>query len=39
MDCCLDVEYMFKFDLKAGYHHVDIHPEYHKYLGFHAMGA
>ena len=27
-------EYMFKFDLKAGYHHVDIHPEYHKYLGF-----
>ena len=26
-------EYMFKFDLKAGYHHVDIHPEYHKYLG------
>ena len=27
-------EYMFKFDLKAGYHRVDIHPEYHKYLGF-----
>ena len=27
-------EYMFKFDLKAGYHRADIHPEYHKYLGF-----
>ena len=22
-------EYMFKFDLKAGYHRADIHPEYH----------
>lgn len=27
-------EYMFKFDLKSGYHHLDIHPDYHKYLGF-----
>ena len=27
-------EYLFKFDLKSGYHHVDIHPDYHKYLGF-----
>ena len=27
-------EYLFKFDLKSGYHHVDIHPEYQKYLGF-----
>ena len=26
-------EYMFKPDLKAGYHQVDTHPEYHKYLG------
>ena len=27
-------EYMFKFDLKSGYHHVDVHPDYHKFLGF-----
>lgn len=27
-------EYMFKFDLKSGYHHVDIYPEHQKYLGF-----
>lgn len=27
-------EYMFKFDLKSGYHHVDIHCEHQKYLGF-----
>ena len=27
-------EYLFKFDLKSGYHHVDIHPDYQKYLGF-----
>ena len=27
-------EYMFKFDLKSGYHHVDIHPEHQRYLGF-----
>ena len=27
-------EYMFKFDLKSGYHHVDVHPDYQKYLGF-----
>ena len=26
--------YLFKFDLKQGYHHVDIHPEFQKYLGF-----
>ena len=25
---------MFSFDLKAGYHHVDIHEEYWQYLGF-----
>ena len=25
--------YMCVFDLKSGYHHVDIHPDYHKYLG------
>ena len=27
-------EYLFKFDLKSGYHHVDIHSDYHTYLGF-----
>ena len=27
-------EYMFKFDLKSGYYHVDIHCEHQKYLGF-----
>ena len=27
-------EYLFKFDLKSGYHHVDIHRDFHTYLGF-----
>ena len=27
-------EYMFKFDLKSGYHHVDIFSEHQRYLGF-----
>ena len=27
-------DYMFSFDLKSGYHHIDIHNDYHKYLGF-----
>ena len=27
-------EFLFKFDLKSGYHHVDIYPDHHKYLGF-----
>ena len=26
-------EYLFKFDLKSGYHHVDVHLEHHKFLG------
>ncbi|XP_072019664.1 uncharacterized protein [Amphiura filiformis] len=26
--------YMFKFDLKSGYHHVDIHPSHQTFLGF-----
>ena len=26
--------FMFSFDLKSGYHHVDIHEDYQKYLGF-----
>jgi len=27
-------EFLFKFDLKSGYHHVDIHPECYKFLVF-----
>ena len=27
-------EFLFKFDLKSGYHHVDIYPEHQEYLGF-----
>ena len=27
-------DFLFKFDLKSGYHHVDIHPEHFKYLDF-----
>ena len=27
-------EYFFSFDLKSAYHHVDIDPQYYKYLGF-----
>ena len=27
-------EYIFKFDLKSGYHHVDIHPDHFQFLGF-----
>ena len=27
-------DYLFSFDLKAGYHHIDIAEEHHKYLGF-----
>jgi hypothetical protein len=26
--------YMYCFDLKSGYHHIEIHEDYHKYLGF-----
>ena len=26
--------YLFKFDLKSGYHHIDIHEDSQKYLGF-----
>ena len=28
-------DYFVQFELTSGYHHIDIHPEYHKYLGFH----
>ena len=27
-------QYMIKFDLRSGYHHIDIHSEFQKYLGF-----
>ena len=27
-------DYCFTFDLKSGYHHVDIHPNFRTYLGF-----
>ena len=27
-------DYSFTFDLKSGYHHVDIAQAHHKYLGF-----
>ena len=26
--------YMYDFDLKSGYHHIEIHPDHQKYLGF-----
>jgi hypothetical protein len=26
--------YAVKFDLKSGYHHIDIHPDHQKFLGF-----
>ena len=26
--------FLFKFDLKSGYHHIDIHKDYQKFLGF-----
>ena len=27
-------DWFFTWDLKSGYHHVDIHPDHYKYLGF-----
>ena len=27
-------KYLFKFDLKSGYHHVDIYPDHFQFLGF-----
>ena len=27
-------EYMFKFDIKQGYHHIDIHKPHKKFPGF-----
>ena len=32
-------EYLFKFDLKSGYHHVDIWLGHYQYLGFHWDGS
>ena len=31
--------YLFKFDFKFGYHHVDIHPECYKFIGFQWRGG
>ena len=33
-DMCSQGEYFFTFDLKSGYHHVDIHSDCWTYLGF-----
>ena len=30
-----DNDYFVTFDLTSGYHHIDIHPDHHKYLGCH----
>jgi hypothetical protein len=30
--------YLLTFDLKSGYHHVDVHEDFHKYLGFQWEG-
>ena len=30
-------DYFIKFDLTSGYHHIDIHPDHHAYLGFHWL--
>ena len=27
-------DYFTTFDLTSGYHHIEIHPEYHKFLDF-----
>lgn len=27
-------DYLFSFDLKSAYHHIEIHPDYRGYLGF-----
>ena len=32
-------EYLFKYDLKSGYHHADIHPECYKFLDFQWKGV
>ena len=32
-------DFLFSFDLKSGYHHVDIAKENWKYLGFHGIPA
>ncbi|XP_067654066.1 uncharacterized protein [Haliotis asinina] len=34
LDFVQDTGFMFKFDLKSGYHHIDIHSSQQQYLGF-----
>jgi len=31
-------EYLFEFDVKSGYHHLDIHPNQKQFLGFKWVG-
>lgn len=31
---CNETDFMFKFDLKSGYHHLDINPSHFQYLSF-----
>ena len=38
-DMCSYDEYFFTFDLKSGYHHVDIHPDSSPYLARFFMGG
>ena len=33
LNYCIPEGYMFKFDLKSGYHHVDLHQDHQTYLG------
>lgn len=39
LDMLTKDDFLFKFDLKSGYHHIDIHPEHTKYLGFEWGGS
>ena len=39
LDLLSQEDYVCKFDLKSGYHHIDIHPEHTKFLGFEWGGA
>ena len=32
-------DYLFTFDLKSGYHHVDVHEKHWTYLGFERPGG
>ena len=36
---CRRADYLFTTDLKSGYHHIDIYPDFWKYLGFYYDGC